>query len=65
MNVLQELRTGRRDSLDRPMPVVYERLRVMARRQLKLFSAKPEAPVTDIGYLAAGVLPMPGGAWAT
>ena len=29
-----ELRTGRRDSLDRLMPAVYEELRAIARRQL-------------------------------
>lgn len=31
-----ELRSGRRDSLDEIMPVVYEHLRVVARRQLAL-----------------------------
>jgi RNA polymerase sigma factor (TIGR02999 family) len=33
-NVLDELRSGRRDTLDRLMPVVYEHLRLIARRQL-------------------------------
>jgi RNA polymerase sigma factor (TIGR02999 family) len=36
VDVLQELRSGRRDSLDRLMPVVYEQLRVIASRQLTL-----------------------------
>jgi len=36
VDVLQELRSGRRDSLDRLMPVVYEHLRVIASRQLAL-----------------------------
>ena len=34
--VANELRRGRRDSLDRLMPVVYEQLRVIASRQLAL-----------------------------
>ena len=34
MDALTELRSGRRDSLDRLMPVVYEQLQAMARRQL-------------------------------
>ena len=34
MDVLTELRTGRRDTLDRLMPVVYDQLRQIARRQL-------------------------------
>jgi RNA polymerase sigma factor (TIGR02999 family) len=33
---LTELRSGRRDTLDRLMPVVYDQLRVIARRQLGL-----------------------------
>ena len=36
VDVLQELRSGRRDSLDRLMPVVYEQLRVIASRQMTL-----------------------------
>ena len=36
VDVLRELRSGRRDSLDRLMPVVYEQLRVIASRQLTL-----------------------------
>src|SRR5215467_5803466 len=36
VDVLQELRSGRRDSLDRLMPVVYEQLRVIASRHLTL-----------------------------
>jgi len=36
MDVLDELRTGRRESLDRIMPVVYEQLRAIAHRQLAL-----------------------------
>src|SRR5215470_12018434 len=36
VDVLQELRSGRRDTLDRLMPVVYEQLRVIASRQLTL-----------------------------
>ena len=34
IDVLAELNSGRRDSLDRLMPVVYEELRAIARRQL-------------------------------
>lgn len=34
VDVLTELRTGRRDTLDRLMPVVYDQLRQIARRQL-------------------------------
>jgi RNA polymerase sigma factor (TIGR02999 family) len=33
LDVLSELRSGRRDTLDRLMPVVYEELRVIARHQ--------------------------------
>ena len=36
VDVLQELRSGRRDSLDRLLPAVYEQLRVIASRQLTL-----------------------------
>ena len=36
VDVLQELRSGRRDTLDRLMPVVYAQLRVIASRQLTL-----------------------------
>ncbi len=35
-DVLAELRSGRRDTLDRLMPVVYDQLRTIARRQLAL-----------------------------
>lgn len=35
-DVLTELRGGRRDTLDRLMPVVYDQLRLIARRQLAL-----------------------------
>ena len=34
IDVLNELRSGRRDTLDRLMPVVYDHLRVIARKQL-------------------------------
>jgi len=34
MVVLTEARSGRRDTLDRLMPIVYEQLRLIARRQL-------------------------------
>jgi len=34
VDILTELQTGRRDTLDRLMPVVYEHLRQIARRQL-------------------------------
>ena len=34
MDVLAELRSGRRDTLDRLIPVVYDELRAVARRQL-------------------------------
>jgi len=34
VDILPELQTGRRDTLDRLMPVVYEHLRQIARRQL-------------------------------
>jgi RNA polymerase sigma factor (TIGR02999 family) len=40
MDVLTELRTGRRESLDRLMPLVYSELRVIAHRQLQ---ARPSA----------------------
>ena len=36
MDVLAELRSGRRDTLDRLMPVVYDQLRAIAHRQLAL-----------------------------
>jgi RNA polymerase sigma factor (TIGR02999 family) len=36
MDVLNELRSGRRDTLDRLMPVVYEQLRVIASNQLAI-----------------------------
>ena len=36
MDVLAELRSGRRDTLDRLMPVVYEQLRLIARHQLAI-----------------------------
>jgi len=36
IDVLAELRSGRRDTLDRLMPVVYEHLRVIARHQLAI-----------------------------
>ena len=36
VDVLQELQSGRRDSLDRLLPAVYEQLRVIASRQLTL-----------------------------
>lgn len=36
MDVLTELRSGRRDTLDRLMPLVYDQLRAIARRQLAL-----------------------------
>ena len=36
IDVLETLRSGRRDTLDRLMPVVYEQLRVIARRQLSI-----------------------------
>lgn len=36
MEVLTELRSGRRDTLDRLMPIVYEQLRLIARRQLAI-----------------------------
>jgi len=36
MDVLDTLRSGRRDTLDRLMPVVYEQLRVIARHQLSM-----------------------------
>jgi len=36
VDVLKELRSGRRDSLDRLMPVVYDHLRVIASRQLEM-----------------------------
>jgi RNA polymerase sigma factor (TIGR02999 family) len=36
MDVLNELRSGRRDTLDRLMPVVYEQLRVIASNQLAM-----------------------------
>jgi len=36
VDVLDELRTGRRDTLDRLMPIVYDHLRVIASRQLAL-----------------------------
>ena len=34
IDVLNELRSGRRDTLDRLMPVVYDHLRIIARKQL-------------------------------
>jgi DNA-directed RNA polymerase specialized sigma24 family protein len=36
MDVLDRLRSGRRDTLDRLMPVVYEQLRLIARHQLSM-----------------------------
>ena len=36
VDVLDELRSGRRDTLDRLMPIVYDHLRVIASRQLAL-----------------------------
>ena len=36
MDVLDRLRSGRRDTLDRLMPVVYEQLHVIARHQLSM-----------------------------
>jgi RNA polymerase sigma factor (TIGR02999 family) len=36
MDVLNELRSGRRDTLDRLMPIVYEQLRVIASNQLAI-----------------------------
>jgi RNA polymerase sigma factor (TIGR02999 family) len=36
VDVLEALRSGRRDTLDRLMPIVYEHLRVIASRQLAL-----------------------------
>lgn len=36
MDVLNELRSGRQETLDRIMPIVYEHLRVIARHQLAL-----------------------------
>jgi RNA polymerase sigma factor (TIGR02999 family) len=36
VDVLKELRSGRQDSLDRLMPVVYDHLRVIASRQLEM-----------------------------
>ena len=36
VDVLTVLRTGRRDTLDRLMPVVYDQLRQIARRQLAM-----------------------------
>jgi RNA polymerase sigma factor (TIGR02999 family) len=34
MEMLSEVRSGRRDTLDRLMPIVYEQLRLIARRQI-------------------------------
>jgi hypothetical protein len=66
--VLTELRSGRRDTLDRVMPVVYDQLRAIAHRQLEQMVAECDletpfldtpaaesfAPLFDAGRAAEG-----------
>lgn len=51
-DLLTELRSGRRDSLDRLMPVVYEQLRVVAHRQLALREQKATLSTTGLVHEA-------------
>jgi len=47
-----ELRSGRRDSLDRLMPAVYDQLRAVARRQLALREQKATLSTTGLVHEA-------------
>jgi RNA polymerase sigma factor (TIGR02999 family) len=47
-----ELRSGRRDSLDRLMPEVYDQLRIVARRQLALREQKATLSTTGLVHEA-------------
>jgi RNA polymerase sigma factor (TIGR02999 family) len=51
-DLLTELRSGRRDSLDRLMPEVYDQLRVVARRQLALREQKATLSTTGLVHEA-------------
>ena len=53
---LTELRSGRRDTLDRLMPVVYEQLRVIARRQLAV--REPGATLSTTGLVHEAYLKL-------
>src|SRR5215831_14759531 len=49
---LEELRSGRRDTLDRLMPVVYDHLRVLASRQLALRNGNGTLSTTGLVHEA-------------
>ena len=64
VDVLQELRSGRRDSLDRLLPAVYEQLRVIASRQLTL--RKGGGTLSTTGLIHEAYLKLadqPGATW--
>ena len=52
MDFLEELRSGRRDTLDRLMPVVYDHLRVIASRQLALRNGNGTLSTTGLVHEA-------------
>jgi len=56
MDVLAELRSGRRDTLDRLMPAVYEQLRVIARHQLAI--REPGATLSTTGLVHEAYLKL-------
>ena len=64
LDFLEELRSGRRETLDRLMPMVYDHLRVIASRQLALREGNGTLSTTGLIHEAYLKLAFGSGSWS-